>query len=85
MLTDTCTCFRTIMWRRFPDSPGCTVLLIRVLLWIFIAKYSNNQELPTRDTDYGFRINQRNLFYDTNRIPDGVEVSPYLFLNTTKK
>lgn len=73
------------MLRRFPDSPGCTVLLIRVILWIFLAKYSNNQELPTRDTDYAFGINQKNLFYDNNRIPDGIEVSPYLFANATRK
>lgn len=73
------------MLRRFPESPGCTVLLLRVFLWIFLAKYSNNQELPTRDTDYGFGINQRNLFYDNNRIPDGIEVSPYLFVNSSKK
>ena len=43
------------------------------------------QELPTRDSDFAFGIDQRNLFYDNNRIPDGTLVSPYLFVNTTKK
>lgn len=74
------------MWRRFRDCTGYTVLLIRVLiLWIFIVKYTNNQEIPTRDIDYEFGINQRNLFYDNHRIPDGIDVSPYLFVNATKK
>lgn len=46
---------------------------------------SQPQEFPATDTDYGFGINEKNLFYDTNAIPDGTEVSPYLFQNKTQK
>ncbi|WAQ96529.1 hypothetical protein MAR_029219 [Mya arenaria] len=78
----------TIMWRRHPDYPVCTALLLRVILSIILAKHSSPQELPSRETDHAFGINthiQRNIFYDTNAIPEGLEVSPYLFVNTTKK
>jgi len=50
-----------------------------------LVKCSVNQEFPATDTDYAFGINKKNLFYDTNAIPDGIEVSPYLFQNKTKK
>ncbi|KAH3869359.1 protein NDNF-like [Dreissena polymorpha] len=74
------------MWRRYPDATGATVLLIRVLLWVFLARLCLPQEVPTRTADDdAFGIDPRHLFYDTNAIPDGIEVNPYLFFNATKK
>lgn len=73
------------MWRRFPDTNSYTVLLTRVLFWMSLAKCTFPQEFPSTDPDYVFALNEKNLFYDTNAIPDGIEVSPYLFENKTKK
>jgi len=73
------------MWRRYPVTNSYIVLLARALLWMCLVKCSVNQEFPATDTDYAFGINKKNLFYDTNAIPDGIEVSPYLFQNKTKK
>ncbi|KAL4240570.1 hypothetical protein ACF0H5_001362 [Mactra antiquata] len=74
------------MWRLFRDCSGNTFFLLRVLLLCSVlVNYTNNQNIPTRDTDYEFSINQRNLFYDNHRIPDGIDVTPYLFVNATTK
>ena len=72
------------MWR-FLEVLGYTVLIAKILIWILLIKKLDSQSLPTRNTDYGFGIDRRSLFYDNNRIPDGLDVSPYLFVNITKK
>lgn len=71
------------MWRSL-EIFGYTVFLAKILIWIVLPELLESQSLPVRNTDY-FGIDQRSIFYDNNRIPDGLEVSPYLFVNVTKK
>ena len=71
------------MWRSL-EIFGYTVFLAKILVWIVLPELLESQSLPVRNTDY-FGIDQRSIFYDNNRIPDGLEVSPYLFVNVTKK
>ena len=72
------------MWRSL-EVFGYTVFFAKILIWIVLPETLDSQSLPTRNTDYSFGIDQRSLFYDNHRIPDGLDVSPYLFVNITKK
>ena len=72
------------MWRSL-EVLGYTVILAKLMIWTVLPELLESQSLPSRKTDYSFGIDQTSLFYDNHRIPDGLEVSPYHFVNITKK
>ncbi|XP_035377056.1 protein NDNF [Electrophorus electricus] len=61
---------------------GC----LGVLLLLLLVLGAEGQKLPTRDEGlFQMQIRDKALFHDTSIIPDGAEISGYLFLDTPKK
>ena len=56
------------------------------LLWLVLALGVQTQKLPTRDEGlFQIQIRDKALFHDSSVIPDGAEISSYLFRDTPKR
>lgn len=61
---------------------GRSVVLL--LLWGLLGALG--QKLPTRDEGlFQMQIRDKSLFHDSSVIPDGAEISGYLFRDTPKR
>lgn len=61
---------------------GRSVVLL--LLWGLLGVLG--QKLPTRDEGlFQMQIRDKSLFHDSSVIPDGAEISGYLFRDTPKR
>lgn len=59
------------------------LLLLLVLLGVLGA---TAQKLPTRDEGlFQMQIRDKSIFHDSSVIPDGAEISGYLFRDTPKR
>lgn len=62
------------------------VLLHCCLLWLLLPLSSRTQKLPTRDEElFQMQIRDKAFFHDSSVIPDGAEISSYLFRDTPKR
>lgn len=62
-------------WRRW------TAVLLALL-----ALEASAQKLPTRDEGlFQMQIRDKSLFHDSSVVPDGAEISGYLFRDTPKR
>ncbi|KAL0594340.1 Protein NDNF, partial [Plecturocebus cupreus] len=62
------------------------VLLHWCLLWLLFPLSSRTQKLPTRDEElFQMQIRDKAFFHDSSVIPDGAEISSYLFRDTPKR
>ncbi|KAM9678366.1 protein NDNF [Trichechus inunguis] len=62
------------------------VLLHWCLLWLLLPLSSRTQKLPTRDEElFQMQIRDKAFFHDSSVIPDGAEMSSYLFRDTPKR
>uniref|UniRef100_A0A8D2D1Q1 Protein NDNF n=1 Tax=Sciurus vulgaris TaxID=55149 RepID=A0A8D2D1Q1_SCIVU len=62
------------------------VLLCWSLLWLLLPLGSRAQKLPTRDEElFQMQIRDKALFHDSSVIPDGAEISSYLFRDTPRR
>lgn len=75
-----------------PSSGGtpcrcCRMLLLRCpLLLLLLPLSSRPQKLPTRDEElFQMQIRDKAFFHDSSVIPDGAEISSYLFRDTPKR
>lgn len=60
---------------------GCSAALTVLLVLGAVA-----QKLPTRDEGlFQMQIRDKSLFHDSSVIPDGAEISGYLFRDTPKR
>lgn len=56
------------------------------LLWLALALGSRTQKLPTRDEElFQMQIRDKALLHDSSVIPDGAEISGYLFRDTPRR
>ncbi|XP_007087666.1 protein NDNF [Panthera tigris] len=56
------------------------------LLWLLLPLSSRTQKLPTRDEElFQMQIRDKAFFHDSSVIPDGAEISSYLFRDTPKR
>ncbi|KAG8512603.1 Protein NDNF [Galemys pyrenaicus] len=56
------------------------------LLWLLLPLGSRTQKLPTRDEElFQMQIRDKAFFHDSSVIPDGAEISSYLFRDTPKR
>ncbi|XP_059699691.1 protein NDNF [Haemorhous mexicanus] len=61
----------------------CPLLLLLLLL---LPLHSRPQKLPTRDEElFQMQIRDKAFFHDSSVIPDGAEISSYLFRDTPKR
>ncbi|XP_050829970.1 protein NDNF isoform X1 [Serinus canaria] len=61
----------------------CPLLLLLLLL---LPLHSGPQKLPTRDEElFQMQIRDKAFFHDSSVIPDGAEISSYLFRDTPKR
>lgn len=57
-----------------------------VVLLVLLGLGSSAQKLPTRDEGlFQMQIRDKSLFHDSSVIPDGAEISGYLFRDTPKR
>lgn len=57
-----------------------------VVLLVLLGLGSLAQKLPTRDEGlFQMQIRDKSLFHDSSVIPDGAEISGYLFRDTPKR
>ncbi|OBS81802.1 hypothetical protein A6R68_24208, partial [Neotoma lepida] len=62
------------------------VLLHWCLLWLLLPLTSRTQKLPTRDEElFQMQIRDKTFFHDSSVIPDGAEISSYLFKDTPRR
>ncbi|KAF7475710.1 protein NDNF [Marmota monax] len=62
------------------------VLLGWSVLWLLLPLGSRAQKLPTRDEElFQMQIRDKAFFHDSSVIPDGAEISSYLFRDTPKR
>lgn len=65
------------------------MLLLRCplpLLLLLLPLHSRPQKLPTRDEElFQMQIRDKAFFHDSSVIPDGAEISSYLFRDTPKR
>lgn len=62
------------------------VLLHWCLLWLLLPLTSRTQKLPTRDEElFQMQIRDKAFFHDSSVIPDGAEISSYLFKDTPRR
>ncbi|MBZ3875341.1 Protein NDNF [Sciurus carolinensis] len=62
------------------------VLLCWSLLWLLLPLGFRAQKLPTRDEElFQMQIRDKALFHDSSVIPDGAEISSYLFRDTPRR
>lgn len=67
---------------RMRQCKGWSVVVLLVLL----ALGALAQKLPTRDEGlFQMQIRDKSLFHDSSVIPDGAEISGYLFRDTPKR
>lgn len=63
---------------------GQSVVVLLLLLWGLLGALG--QKLPTRDEGlFQMQIRDKSLFHDSSVIPDGAEISGYLFRDTPKR
>lgn len=75
-----CVCFA-----RMGLCKGQSVALV-VLLGLLRLLGGLGQKLPTRDEGlFQMQIRDKSLFHDSSVIPDGAEISGYLFRDTPKR
>lgn len=56
------------------------------LLWLLLPLSSWTQKLPTRDEElFQMQLRDKAFFHDSSVIPDGAEISSYLFRDTPKR
>ncbi|KAJ8780438.1 hypothetical protein J1605_011702 [Eschrichtius robustus] len=56
------------------------------MLWLLLPLSSRTQKLPTRDEElFQMQIRDKAFFHDSSVIPDGAEISSYLFRDTPKR
>lgn len=56
------------------------------LLWLLLPLSSRTQKFPTRDEElFQMQIRDKAFFHDSAVIPDGAEISSYLFRDTPKR
>lgn len=56
------------------------------MLLVLLGLGSVAQKLPTRDEGlFQMQIRDKSLFHDSSVIPDGAEISGYLFRDTPKR
>ncbi|XP_045395306.1 protein NDNF-like [Lemur catta] len=61
-------------------------LLRCCLLWLLLPIGCGTQKLPTRDEElFQMQIRDKAFFHDSSVIPDGAEISSYLFRDTLKR
>ncbi|XP_045395177.1 uncharacterized protein LOC123629842 [Lemur catta] len=61
-------------------------LLRCCLLWLLLPVGCGTQKLPTRDEElFQMQIRDKAFFHDSSVIPDGAEISSYLFRDTLKR
>jgi hypothetical protein len=66
---------------RLDFGPQGWPLALALLLGVVVG-----QKLPTRDEGlFQMQIRDKTLFHDTSIIPDGAEISGYLFRDTPKR
>lgn len=74
----TVTLFNTML-------PACLCGVITVVL-AFGTRLALTQRLPPRTEELAsLHANHQEIFYDTKAIPDGVEVSAFLYRNEMKR
>ncbi|XP_036618426.1 protein NDNF [Trichosurus vulpecula] len=62
------------------------VLLPWGVLWLLVPLASWAQKLPTRDEElFQMQIQDKGQFHDSSMLPDGAEISSYLFRDTSKR
>jgi len=62
------------------------LLLHCPLLLLLLPLSSRMQKLPTRDEElFQMQIRDKAFFHDSSVIPDGAEISSYLFRDTPKR
>ncbi|XP_007495602.2 protein NDNF [Monodelphis domestica] len=62
------------------------VLLCWGVLWLLLSLTSWAQKLPTRDEElFQMQIQDKAQFHDSSVLPDGAEISSYLFRDTSKR
>ncbi|XP_040823093.1 protein NDNF [Ochotona curzoniae] len=62
------------------------VLIHCCLLWLLLPLGSRTQKLPTRDEElFQMQIRDKAFFHDSSVIPDGAEISSYIFRDTPKR
>ncbi|KAL1763718.1 NDNF, partial [Sigmodon hispidus] len=56
------------------------------LLWLLLPLTSRTQKLPTRDEElFQMQIQDKAFFHDSSVVPDGAEISSYLFKDTPRR
>ena len=87
--------------RKFANCPSCFACRVNIsnyfcrprmvplrwcMLWLFLPLSSRTQKLPTRDEElFQMQIRDKAFFHDSSVIPDGAEISSYLFRDTPKR
>ncbi|XP_001513526.1 protein NDNF [Ornithorhynchus anatinus] len=62
------------------------ILLQWCVVWLLLPLCSRAQKLPTRDEElFQMQIRDKAFFHDSSVIPDGAEISSYLFRDTPKR
>ncbi|XP_038625173.1 protein NDNF [Tachyglossus aculeatus] len=62
------------------------ILLQWCVAWLLLPLCSRAQKLPTRDEElFQMQIRDKAFFHDSSVIPDGAEISSYLFRDTPKR
>ncbi|XP_005360685.1 protein NDNF [Microtus ochrogaster] len=62
------------------------LLLHWCLLWLLLPLTLRTQKLPTRDEElFQMQIRDKTFFHDSSVIPDGAEISSYLFKDTPRR
>ena len=70
------------------DWFGKLQLAASLILAVLVAllEQSTCQKLPTRDENhFHFQISQAEIFYDTKLLPDGAEVTAFLYKDIQKR
>lgn len=56
------------------------------LLWLLLPLGPRAQKLPTRDEElFQMQVRDKAFFHDSSVLPDGAEISSYLFRDTPKR